>query len=260
MFMELMNIVLEGLEDVAIPYLDDIIIFSASADEYLSHLRAVINKIREHGLKMKPKKCNYFQTKYLGFIVSGEGIQLDPEKVEAIREMAVPCNIREVRGFIGMCGYYRRFIPNFSEIAQPLIGLTKRFVRFKGTAQCQKSFDYLKDSVSVIPLLVYPDTLKPYVLYTNASDTCIGAVLTQKGEDGEGKEAEKPVYFLSHKLSDSQCRWSTIEKEAYAIHCSLLKLDHYLHGAKFTVRTDHKPLKYLLESPRQNRRVQMWAL
>ena len=132
-FMELMNIVLEGLEDFAIPYLDDIIIFSASTDEHLSHLRAVFNKIREHGLKMKLKKCNFFQTetKYLGFTINGEGIQPDPEKVEAIREMAAPSNVREVRGFIGTCSYYRRFIPNFSEIAQPLIELTKKFARFK---------------------------------------------------------------------------------------------------------------------------------
>ena len=112
----------------------------------------------------------------------------------------------------------------------------------------------------MVPLLVYPDTKKPYVLYTDVSDTCTGAVLTQKGEDGEWKEDEKPIYFLSHKLSDTQCRWSTIEKEAYAIHYSLQKLDHYLHGADFIVRTDHKPLKYLLESPMQNRKVQMWAL
>ena len=241
-FMELMNIVLEGLEDFAIPYLDDIIIFSASTDEHLSHLRAVFNKIREHGLKMKLKKCNFFQTetKYLGFTINGEGIQPDPEKVEAIREMAAPSNVREVRGFIGTCSYYRRFIPNFSEIAQPLIELTKIFARFKWTVQCQKAFDYLKDSLTVVPLLVYPDAQKPYVLYTDASDACIGAVLTQKGEDGEGKEVEKPIYFLSHKLSDTQCRWSTIEKEAYAIHYSLQKLDHYLHGAEFIVRTDHE--------------------
>ena len=199
-------------------------------------------------------------TKYLGFTINGEGIQPDPEKVEAIREMAAPSNVREVRGFIGTCSYYRRFIPNFSEIAQPHIELTKKFARFKWTVQCQKAFDYLKDSLTVVPLLVYPDTQKPYVLYTDASDTCIGAVLTQKGEDGEGKEVEKPIYFLSHKLSDTQCRWSTIEKEAYAIHYSLQKLDHYLHGAEFIVRTDHKPLKYLLESLMQNRKVQMWAL
>ena len=142
-FMELMNIVSEGLEDFAIPYLDDIIIFSASPDEHLSHLRAVFNKIREHGLKMKLKKCNFFQTetKYLGFTINGEGIQPDPETVEAIREMAVPSNVREVRGFIGTCSYYRRFIPNVSEIAQPLIEITKKFARFKRTTQCQKAFE-----------------------------------------------------------------------------------------------------------------------
>ena len=150
---------------------------------------------------------------------------------------------------------------NFFRDSTNPIELTRKFARFKWTAQCQKAFDYLKDSLTVVPLLIYPDTQKPYVLYTDASNTCIGAVLTQRGEDGEGKEVEKPIYlFFSHKLSDTQCRWSTIEKEAYAIHYSLQKLDHYLHGAEFIVRTDHKPLKYLLESPMQNRKVQMWAL
>ena len=107
--------------------------------------------------------------------------------------------------------------------------------------------------MTAVPLLVYPDSNKPYVLYIDASDTCIGACLTQDGD-------EKPIYYLSHKLSKSQCKWSVVEKEAFAIHFALKKLDYYLHNAQFIIRTDYKPLKYLLEYPMQNKKIQLWAL
>ncbi|CAG2215423.1 unnamed protein product [Mytilus edulis] len=126
-----------------------------------------------------------------------------------------------------------------------------------------KSF-FLKYSLTVTPLLAYPDLKKPYVLYTDASNDTIGACLTQPCEEEETHlsclRKEKPIYFLSHKLSDTQSRWSTIEKEAFSIHYALQKLDHYLHGAEFIIRTDHKPLKYLLLSPQCNKKLQLWAL
>ena len=206
-FMEFMNIVLERLEDFAMTYLDDTTVFSASPEERLSQIRTIFDRLREHSLKMTLKKCIFSrnETKYLEFLMNGEGIKPEKEK-EAIRAMAEPCNVREVRRFIGMCSYYRRFVPNFSEIAQPLIDLTKKYVRFKWNHQCEKSFDYLKESLSVVPLLVYLDPQKPYVLYTDASDTCIRAVLTQQEEDEYGEEVEKPIYFLSRKLRNTQCR------------------------------------------------------
>ena len=113
----------------------------------------------------------------------------------------------------------------------------------------------MRDSLTAVPLLVYPDPNKPYVLYTDASDTCIGVCLTQECDSDE-----KPIYYLSHKLSSSQCTWSGVVKEAFAIHFALQKLDYYLHNAQFVVRTDHKPLKFLLESPMQNKKFQLWAL
>ena len=147
---------------------------------------------------------------------------------------------------------------------EPIINLTRKYAKFHWTKQCQEAFQFLKDSLKVVPLLAYPDPNKPYVLYTDASQSCIGACLTQSSDDGvlpiPNVQNEKPIYFLSHKLSDTQTRWSTIEKEAYAIHYALQKLDHYLHNAKFTIKTDHKPLKYILESPMQNKKIQLWAL
>ncbi|XP_060071985.1 uncharacterized protein LOC132551825 [Ylistrum balloti] len=265
-FSELMSIVLRGLDHMAIAYLDDILIFSPTIEEHLEHIRIVFNRLRQHDLRLKLKKCFFAQTetKYLGFTINKGGVMPDMQKVEAIRAMAAPTNVREVRGFIGCTSYYRRFIPNFSYIAEPLIALTRKYAKFKWTQECEKAFIYLKDSLTAIPYLAYPDINQPYILYTDASDRCIGACLTQSaiGEKAflPNIKNERPIYFLSHKLSDTQTRWSTIEKEAYAIHYALQKLDHYLHNAEFVIRTDHKPLKYILDSPMQNRKIQLWAL
>lgn len=257
-FQELMNIVLQGKEDFSIAYLDDILIFSETAEKHLEHIQEVFDRLRKHGLKLKLKKCSFFQeqTEYLGFIINEKGVKPDPKKVAAIRQLPAPTSVREIRGFIGMCSYYRRFIPNFSQIAEPLIDLTRKYAKFRWSETCQRAFDYLKKSLTVVPLLTYPDINKPYVLYTDASDECVGACLTQQTDEGE----EKPIYYLSHKLSKTQKKWPTIEKEAYAIHYALQKLDHYLHNAEFVIRTDHKPLKYILDSPMQNKKIQLWAL
>ena len=256
-FQELMSIVLNGCNAFAIAYLDDILIFSETFEEHMLHLNTIFERLYEHGLKLKLKKCSFLQHQVnnLGFVIDQDGIKPDQKKVEAIRALPVPTCVKEVRSFVGMCSYYRRFIPNFSQIAEPIIDLTRKYAHFKWTDVHQTAFQFIKDSLTTVPLLVYPDPNKPYTLYTDASDTCIGACLTQTC-DGE----EKPIYYLSHKLSRTQCKWSTVEIEAYAIHFSLQKLDYYLHSAEFVIKTDHKPLKYLLESPMQNRKIQLWAL
>ena len=166
------------------------------------------------------------ETNYLGFVVSSQGIKADPEKVKVIRGTGALSNVREVCSFLGTVGYYRRMIPNFSGIADPLIKLTKKYAKFKWTEECQKAFDYLKESLSVIPLLGYPDVEKNfYILYVDTSNYCVGGALVQPCEEGEqlvpGVPFEKPIYFLSHKLSETQQRWSTIEKEAFAIKYAL---------------------------------------
>ena len=146
------------------------------------------------------------ETNYLGFIINEHGIKPDPKKVEAIRTLPAPTTVKQVRSFIGMSSYYRRFIPNFSTIAEPLIALTRKYARFHWDEQCQKAFDFLTDSLTVVPLLAYPDPNKPYVLYTDASDNCVGACLTQPCDESNhipNVVNEKPIYYLSHKLSDT---------------------------------------------------------
>lgn len=144
-----------------------------------------------------------------------------------------------------MGSYYRRFIPNFSEIAEPVIALTRKHARFKWTDDCQCAFEYLKQSFTVVPLLAYPDPNKPYTLYTDASNSYIGTCLTQSCDENEeilpNVKNEKPIYYLSHKLSKTQCKWSTIEKEAFAIHYALQKLYYYLHNARFVIKQITSP-------------------
>ena len=266
-FQQLMGIVLGPCSEFAIPYIDDIIIFSPNVEKHLEHLQAVFDCLRQHNLKLKLKKCSFLQetTHYLGFSLTPNGISITEDRTKAIRSMTAPTSVREVRAFLGTIGYYRRMIPNFSGIAEPLLKLTKKYARFNWNDECQKSFDYLKDSLTAVPLLGYPDPEKNfYILYTDASDYCVGAVLVQPCDDQEkyipGVPNEKPIYFLSHKLSDTQRRWSTIEKELFGITYALNKLNFFLQGAKFIIKTDHKPLTYILDSPNLCPKFQRIAL
>ena len=263
-FQKMVDKLLSGLEYCCNAYLDDLLIFSkGDLTDHLQKVELVLRRLRKHTLKLKLTKCYFAKTElnYLGFVINQKGIKPNQEKIRAIRLIPSPTTVRLVRSFMGMVGYYRNIIPNFSKIAEPLTNLTRKFARFKWDDNCEKAFNYLKDSLTVIPLLFYPDVNKPYILYTDASDTCCGAVLVQTELNEEGKEVEKPIHFLSHKLNPSQAKnWSTVEKEAFAIHFALNKLRYYLHHAVVTIRTDHKPLEWLLKSEIKNRRVQAWSL
>ena len=235
-FQELMNRVLEGLSDFTTAYLDDILIYSKTLEKHLEHIQLVFDRLRKHSLRLKLKKCSFLkkETNYLGFVINERGIQPEQKKVDVIRSLSPPSSVKEVRSFIGMCSYYRRFVPHFSSIAEPIIGLTRKYAKFRWSEECQLTFDRLKQILSGLPLLCFPDTRLPYKLYTDASDKSTGACLTQTIVE-EGQDLERPLYYLSHRLSDTQTRWSTIEKEAYAIYYSLQKVDHYLHNAEFTI-------------------------
>ena len=158
-----------------------------------------------------------------------------------------------------MCSYYRRFVPKFAKISEPIVALTKKHARFKWTEQCQEAFDLMKKSLTVIPLLSYPDPNKRFILYTDASDTCVVAVLCQEYTEGE-ETFEKPVYFISHKLNKSQINYSTVEKECFEIMYSLERLHHWVSCSQIICKTDHMPLKYLLSSHFKNRKIASWQM
>ena len=143
-FQELMSVVLQGCDRFATAYLDDIMIFSATLEEHMHHLKIIFGKLRQHNLRLKLKKCSFLrlETNYLGFVISEEGIKADEKKVEAIRSLPVPTCVREVRSFIGMCSYYRRFLPNFSQIAEPIIMLTKSKLILNGLMSIRKLLSF----------------------------------------------------------------------------------------------------------------------
>ena len=263
-FQLLMNKVLKGLK-FAMTYLDDIIIFSQDELQHLEHLVIVFGHLREAGLKMKRSKCDFFKSEihYLGHLISPEGISPLPNKLDSIRHMPVPNSMKEIKQFLGLTGYYRKFVPRFADISRPLTTLTKKDMKFEWTSACQKSFELLKEALCGEPVLKYADTSKPYTLYTDASKYGWAGVLTQPHTtiiDGKSTTTDHPVAFVSGLFRGSQLNWAALMKEAFAIYISIKKLSFYLTDAQILLRSDHKPLaKYLLKNT-LNSKVNNWAM
>ena len=207
-FQRLVHEVLRGLP-FTFGYLDDILIFSSGVEAHLEHLRKVFLRLREAKLKLKASKCSFFKKhiQYLGHLVSGDGIEPLPEKLEAVENMPPPKTPKEVRQFLGLVGYYRKFVPKFADIARPLTNLTKQDVKFEWTDKCQKTFQLLKDMLLKEPILKYPDPSKPYILFTDASKYAWACVLTQEYEhdlDGKIKKILHPITYVSGLFKGSQ--------------------------------------------------------
>lgn len=195
-------------------YLDDIIVFGRTFQEHLQRLNEVLLKLRQANLKVKPSKCNLFssQVQYLGHVISSEGVMADPSKVEAVRAWPTAKTQTEVRSFVGLASYYRRFFKGFAEIARPLHQLTEKGKRFVWGEECQESFQRLKASFISAPVLAYPDPKKPFILDTEASDVGIGAVLCQ--EDGG---LERVVAYASRALTKPERKYATTKKELLSV-------------------------------------------
>ena len=224
-FQLLMNKVLKGLK-FTMTYLDDIIIFSQDESQHLEHLEIVFSHLLEAGLKMKRSKCDFFKSEihYLGHLISPEGISPLPNKLDSIKYMPVPNSAKEIKQFLGLTGYYRKFVPRFADISRPLTTLTKKDVKFEWTSVCQKSFELLKEALCGEPVLKYADTSKPYTLYTDASKYGWAGVLTQPHIttiDGKSTTTDHPVAFVSGLFRGSQLNWAALTKEAFCIYMSI---------------------------------------
>ena len=263
-FQLLMNKVLKGLK-FAMTYFDDIIIFSQDKLQHLEHLEIVFSCLQEAGLKMKRSKCDFFKSEihYLGHLISPEGISPLPNKLDSIRHMPVPNSVKEIKQFLGLTGYYRKFVPRFADISRPLTTLTKKDAKFEWTSACQKSFELLKEALCGEPVLKYADTSKPYTLYTDASKYGWAGVLTQPHTttiDGKSTTTDHPVVFVSGLFRGSQLNWAALTKEAFAIYMSVKKLLFYLTDAQILLRSDHKPLEEFLLKNTLNSKVNNWAM
>ena len=256
-FQNCMNAVLGDIRHFALAFVDDIIVFSETYEDHLEHLQAVFDRLRKANLKLKISKCDFVkkQLNYLGHIISDDGISVDPGKVSVMENLQPPENIRDVRSFLGMTSYYRKYVPNFSKIARPLTALTRKNARFKWMDEAQTAFETLKAALLQAPILAFPDISKPFKLFTDASQYALGAVLMQE-QDG----ADRVIQYVSHQFPDQKQKWPTIEREAFAIIYSLEKLRPILIGTDVTVYTDHKPLKHLFTSEMKNPRIQRWAV
>jgi predicted aspartyl protease len=242
-FERLMEKVLTGLQwELLLLYLDDIIVFGNSIAEELERLKVVFERLRAANLKLKPKKCHLFQKQvtYLGHIVSEHGVGTDPDKVKAVRGWPTPNNITEVRSFIGLCSYYRKYVRGFAGIAKPLHNLTKKNAKFQWTAEADQAFKELKERLTTSPILAYPLDEGEFTLDTDASANAMGAVLTQcqNGED-------KVIAYASKTFSKEQRNYCTTRRELCAVVTFIKHHQQFLYGRRFRVRTDHGSLVWL---------------
>ncbi|KAL2236228.1 UNVERIFIED_CONTAM: Transposon Tf2-12 polyprotein [Sesamum indicum] len=251
-FMALMNRTFqEYLDHFVIVFIDDILVYSRDRDEHEQHLRMVLQILKEKELYAKLSKCEFWvnQVVFLGHVVSGDGVMPDPSKVKAIMEWRVPKNATEVRSFLGLVGYYRRFVEGFSIIAGPLTKLLRKGVEFQWTEQCQQSFDELKKRLTSNLILVLPSGSGGYIVYTDASKQGLGCVLMQNG---------KVIAYASRQLKNHELNYPTHDLELTAIVHALKIWRHYLYGEKFQILTDHKSLKYILTQKELNLRQRRW--
>jgi len=228
---------------ICLVYLDDVIIFGKTFEEMIQNLKKVLSRLREVNLKVNPKKCILFsqKVKYLGHIISSEGISTDSEKINAVNNWPIPQNKKHLRSFLGLCSYYRKFVKGFSILAKPLYVLTENQTKFIWNKQCEDAFNRLKQALTSSPILSLPKEEGELILDTDASNFGIGAVLSQK-QDG----VEKVISYFSRVLSRAEKNYCVTRRELLSIIESIKTFHHYLYGRKFLVRTDHASLKWLL--------------
>ena len=260
-FQRLMNYILRDvLGKKALVYLDDVIIFSDTFEEHLADIRIVFDLIRSAGLRLKRTKCQFIKESvdYLGHVISRTGIAPDPAKIDKIANYKVPTSADEVRSFLGLAGYYRRFILNFGSIVRPITAKTHKDVSkkpFTWTEIDQAAFETLRTCLTTSPILAYPNFDLEFLLFTDACDYGIGAVLSQIQE-----EKEVVIAYFSRQLKSPELKYATVEKEALAVVEAIKNFRHYLLDKPFTVISDHRPLQWLEDQKDNNGRLGRWAI
>ncbi|KAL4023074.1 hypothetical protein IC575_016822 [Cucumis melo] len=251
-FMDLMNRVFrEFLDTFVIVFIDDILIYSKTEAEHEEHLHIVLQTLPDNKLYAKFSKCEFWlkQVSFLGHVVSKAGVSVDPAKIEAVTGWTRPSTVSEVRSFLGLAGYYRRFVENFSRIATPLTQLTRKGAPFVWSKACEDSFQNLKQKLVTAPVLTVPDGSGSFVIYSDASKKGLGCVLMQQG---------KVVAYASRQLKSHEQNYSTHDLELAAVVFALKIWRHYLYGEKIQIFMDHKSLKYFFTHKELNMRQRRW--
>ncbi|XP_023159122.1 uncharacterized protein LOC101459516 [Ceratitis capitata] len=239
-------------------YLDDLLIVSASFDDHMSILAEVAHELRRAGLTINVGKSKFCirEVKYLGYIVGNGTLRTDPDKISAVSNYPVPTSVKLLRRFLGMAGWYRRFVDNFAAVATPLTNLLKKSKNFSWNDEAQKSLDTLKQMLCTAPVLASPNYEKPFIIQCDASKLGVGAVLAQKNIDG----IEVPIAYFSQKLNKAQTNYSVTELECLAAILSLKKFRAYVEGQDFTIVTDHASLEWLMHQTDLSSRLARWSL
>ena len=258
-FQRLMDQVVRGLP-YANAYLDDLVIYSTTWAEHLDHLSSVLQRLQDAGLTIKLGKCNFatHECTYLGHTIGNGSTKPEKSKVENIQNYPVPTNKKAVRAYLGLTGYYRRFIPNYADVAQPLTDLTKKKLpdRVNWTEECQQAFESLRNALSTRPVMRNPDFGREFILQTDASKYGVGAVLSQLDD----QQHEHAIAYFSKKLLPREQRYSTVEKECLAVKLGVQAFSVYLLGRPFIIQTDHRALQWMDKFKETNSRLTRWSL
>lgn len=268
-FQRVMDDVLhEYIGKICYVYIDDIIVFGETLEEQLSNLKIILETLRNANFKIQLDKSEWLkpEVEFLGFIVSRNGLKPNPKKIESIQNYPEPSSLKELRAFLGLSGYYRRFVKNYSKIAKPLTKFLKgenghrqisknesKNFKILLDYEGKKAFKLLKEILSSEDVLAFPDFSKPFLLTTDASNKAIGAVLSQNFNDGE-----RPITFISKTLSNTEENYATNEKEMLAIVWALHTLRNFIYGHKIIIYTDHQPLTYTISPKNNNAKLKRW--
>ncbi|CAK1590747.1 unnamed protein product [Parnassius mnemosyne] len=257
-FQRVMDSVLCGLQGKrCFVYLDDIVVFASSLQEREQKLEEVFSRLRKYDLKIQPDKCEFLrrQVAYLGHILSNEGVKPNPDKIRAVHEFPIPKSCKDIKAFLGLTGYYRQFIPNFSKLTKPLTSLLKKDTAFIWGETQQQSFNEYKHLLTNPLISQYPNFTKEFILTTDASINALGALISQ-GEIGK----DLPIAYASRTLNKSESHYTTIERELLAIVWAVKHLRPCLFGRKFKIVTDHKSLTWLFSIKDPGSRLVRWRL
>lgn len=257
-FQRVMNNILRGLQnETCFVYLDDVIIFSTSLQEHLLKLKKVFTRLREYKFKIQLDKSEFLrkEVQYLGHIVGKDGVKPNPEKIVAVKNFPIPKTTKEIKSFLGLVGYYRRFIKDFAKITKPMTQCLRKGVKIIHSPEFLNAFGHCKNLLINAPILQYPDFSKPFLLTTDASNYALGAVLSQGT-----LPTDKPIAYASRTLNESETRYSTIEKELLAVVWACKYFRPYLFGRKFFIYTDHRPLVWLFNLKEPGSKLVRWRL
>ncbi|GJY39344.1 hypothetical protein Tco_0425708 [Tanacetum coccineum] len=251
-FMDLMNRVCKPyLDKFVIVFIDDILIYSKNKQEHAEHLKLILELLKKEQLYAKFSKCEFWipKVQFLGHVIDSQGIHVDPAKIESVKDWASPKSATEIRQFLGLAGYYRRFIEGFSKIAKPMTKLTQKKIKFEWSDKAEAAFQLIKQKLCSAPILALPEGNEDFIAYCDASIKGLGAVLMQR---------EKVIAYASRQLKIHEKNYTTHDLELGAVVFALKIWRHYLYGTKCTVFTDHKSLQHILDQKELNMRQRRW--